>query len=118
MDNTTPTQRIPPNVGGVVVLTAVNLAVFACLVTFSAAGALASGLLRWLSPYLVAAIEAVAATHPVAGLLLSLLLCGMVCAFLLAVFWVAVRVVAIAVYRKTVPALLRWRQRRSETDWR
>ncbi len=111
VDSTTRTQRTPPEVGGAIVLTALNLAFFAGLVTVSLAVGLTSGFLQWLSPYLLTAIATTSATQPVVGLLLALLIGGVVCAFLIAVFWFAGRVVAMAVYRKTVAALLRWHQR-------
>lgn len=115
MDSKAPTSRIliPPDVGTPIVLLAASLGFFAGnLVLF-----LASGLMSWLAqrltPYLAAATEATAATHPVVGLLHSLLLCGMFGAFLISLLWNAARV-GVTVYRKTVTALLRWHLRRTK----
>lgn len=100
-------RRIPTDVAGVIALTAANLGFFAGILVLFLAARLTSGLTQWLSPYLTTAMGAIAATHPVVGLLLSLLLCGVLGTILIGVVRAAFRV-GVTVYRKTAALLLRW----------
>jgi len=112
VDNTTPTRRRPPtDVAGIIALTAANLGFFTAILMYFLASGLLSASMHWLSPHLATTMEAMAATHPMVGLLLSLLLCGIYGTFLIALVWASFRV-GVTVYRKIVPVLLRWHQRR------